>query len=94
MRQTRVSIPAQAVRAFCERHRIRRLALFGSVLGDEFRPESDVDILVEFRQRAVVGFLGLMKRATPVMVPPVPTPATNASTSPSVSSQISGAVVL
>ncbi len=33
---------------FCRRHRIRRLALFGSVLGPEFRPDSDIDVLVEF----------------------------------------------
>ena len=32
----------------CRRHHIRRLALFGSVLRDDFRPESDVDVLVEF----------------------------------------------
>lgn len=33
---------------FCQRHHIRRLALFGSVLRDDFTPESDIDVLVEF----------------------------------------------
>lgn len=33
---------------FCRRHHIRRLSFFGSVLRDDFRPESDIDVLVEF----------------------------------------------
>jgi predicted nucleotidyltransferase len=41
---------------FCRRHHIRRLALFGSVLRDDFRPESDVDVLVEFEPGHVPGF--------------------------------------
>jgi predicted nucleotidyltransferase len=61
MPQTHVNIAPQAVRAFCERHRIRRLALFGSVLGDSFHTESDVDVLVEFRQESVVGLIGLAR---------------------------------
>lgn len=44
---------------FCRRHHIRRLALFGSVLRDDFRPESDIDILVEFEPGARVGFFKL-----------------------------------
>ena len=40
---------------FCQRNHIRRLALFGSVLRDDFTPESDVDILVEFEPGARVG---------------------------------------
>jgi predicted nucleotidyltransferase len=36
------------VAAFCQKHGIRRLAVFGSALRDDFRPDSDVDILVEF----------------------------------------------
>ena len=42
---------------FCKRNRIRKLALFGSVLTDRFRPDSDVDILVEFEEEARVGYL-------------------------------------
>src|SRR5881296_3865669 len=44
-----ISIDRDAVQAFCRRHHIRRLALFGSVLRDDFRPDSDVDVLVEFQ---------------------------------------------
>ena len=41
---------------FCQRHRIRRLALFGSVLRDDFTADSDVDVLVEFEAGARVGW--------------------------------------
>ena len=44
------------VSAFCQRNHIRRLALFGSVLRDDFAPESDVDVLVEFEPGARVGY--------------------------------------
>ncbi len=44
---------------FCRRHRIRRLALFGSVLHGDDRPDSDLDLLVEFEAGAQVGFIGL-----------------------------------
>ena len=46
---------------FCRRNRIRRLALYGSVLRDDFTPESDVDVLVEFEPGARVGlaFFGM-----------------------------------
>jgi uncharacterized protein len=52
----RLSIPQERLRTFCEWHHIRKLALFGSVLRDEFGPESDVDILVEFEPGHVPGF--------------------------------------
>ncbi len=45
----------RALAAFSHRHRIRRLALFGSALRDDFRPDSDLDILVEFEPDARVG---------------------------------------
>lgn len=44
---------------FCRRNHVRRLALFGSVLRDDFRPDSDVDVLVEFEPGRVPGFLRL-----------------------------------
>ena len=50
-----VSIDRDAVSAFCRRHHIKRLALFGSVLGDDFGPDSDVDVLVEFQAGHVPG---------------------------------------
>ena len=56
-----IQIRNEQVAEFCERHRIRRLALFGSVLRPDFRPESDVDVLVEFEPGAAVGFFGLAR---------------------------------
>jgi predicted nucleotidyltransferase len=41
---------------FCRRHHIRKLALFGSVLRDDFGPQSDIDVLVEFEPGHLVGF--------------------------------------
>lgn len=43
-----IDIPIDAIIALCEKYPIRRLSLFGSVLRDDFRPDSDVDVLVEF----------------------------------------------
>lgn len=44
----RIDIPSEQVANFCRQHRIRWLAVFGSVLRDDFRRDSDVDVLVEF----------------------------------------------
>ncbi len=41
---------------FCRRHHIRRLALFGSVLRDDFADDSDVDVLVEFESGVRIGW--------------------------------------
>ena len=51
----KIDIPKAAIEDFCRRNRIRRLALFGSVLRDDFGPDSDVDVLVEFEPGARVG---------------------------------------
>ena len=51
----RISIDHDAVSAFCRRNYIARLALFGSVLRDDFGPQSDVDVLVEFQPGHVPG---------------------------------------
>ena len=47
----------KALHSFCEKHQIVRLALFGSVLRDDFSSESDVDVLVEFRPSARIGLI-------------------------------------
>ena len=46
--RVRIDVPREQIADFCRRHHIRWLALFGSVLRDDFRPDSDVDMLVEF----------------------------------------------
>ena len=56
---TNIHIPGKTLKDFCRRNRIRRLSLFGSVLRDDFTPESDVDMLVEFEQGARVGLITL-----------------------------------
>src|SRR5512143_2295865 len=56
-----IEIPADRISKFCARHRIRRLALFGSVLRSDFRPESDIDVLVEFESGAAIGYFELAR---------------------------------
>jgi predicted nucleotidyltransferase len=51
----KIPIDREAVAAFCRRHHVRRLALFGSVLREDFSPVSDVDVLVEFEPGHVPG---------------------------------------
>ena len=55
----RIEVPRQRLAEFCRRHHIRRLSLFGSVLGEGFGPESDVDVLVEFEAGKVPGLFRL-----------------------------------
>ena len=52
------NIPATEtqINEFCRRHHIRKLAFFGSVLGRDFRPDSDVDVLVEFEPGHTPGW--------------------------------------
>ena len=54
----KLEIPREALSDFCRRNHIRRLALFGSVLRDDFAAESDVDVLVEFEPGTRVGLIG------------------------------------
>ena len=51
-----VSIPKDQIADFCRRSHIRRLSLFGSVLRDDFGPDSDVDVLVEFEPGHTPGY--------------------------------------
>ncbi len=59
MRMSRISISKELLGEFCEKHHIRRLALFGSVLRDDFAPESDIDVLAEFAPGEPVGYIRL-----------------------------------
>jgi predicted nucleotidyltransferase len=54
-----INVPQEQIADFCRRHHIRRLALFGSVLRGDFRPDSDVDVLVEFAPDHAPGFFRL-----------------------------------
>jgi predicted nucleotidyltransferase len=57
MERLHIQIDRDAIAAFCQRHHIRKLAFFGSVLRDDFRPDSDVDVLVEFEPEHIPGLL-------------------------------------
>ena len=54
--RAQIHVPLERIADFCRRHHIRRLALFGSVLRDDFTPDSDVDVLVEFEPGKTPGF--------------------------------------
>jgi predicted nucleotidyltransferase len=57
----RIPVDKKSIAEFCQRNRIRRLALFGSVLREDFHPESDIDVLVEFEPAHVPGLLGIAR---------------------------------
>lgn len=57
MKTPRINIPHAEIEAFCRRWKITELALFGSVLGDNFGPGSDIDVLVSFSPDAQWGLL-------------------------------------
>lgn len=50
-----IDVPKDKIADFCRRYHIRNLSLFGSVLRDDFQPDSDVDVLVEFEPEHVPG---------------------------------------
>ena len=54
-----IPIDQHQIAEFCSQHHIRRLALFGSVLREDFGPQSDVDVLVEFEPNHVPGYIRL-----------------------------------
>lgn len=54
-----VSVSKDALAAFCRQHGIKRLAVFGSALREDFGPESDIDVLVEFQPDRIPGLFGV-----------------------------------
>ena len=50
-----ISVNQSQIADFCRKHHIRKLSFFGSVLRDDFRPDSDLDVLVEFEPGHVPG---------------------------------------
>lgn len=55
----RIEVPTGRITDFCHRHAVRKLSFFGSVLRDDFKPSSDVDVLIEFESGRNPGFFGL-----------------------------------
>lgn len=56
-----ITLDREKIAAFCRQHHVRRLALFGSALREDFGPESDIDVLVEFEPRHTPGLLGIAR---------------------------------
>ena len=59
MTKARIQIPKKEIVEFCRKHNIQSLSLFGSVLNDDFGPNSDVDVLVEFKAGTRIGLIRL-----------------------------------
>ena len=59
MKKQNIDIPNKKIAEFCRRHHISRLALFGSALRNDFTPDSDIDVLVEFEPGTRVGMIRL-----------------------------------
>ncbi len=64
-----VEIPEDKIADFCQRHYIRKLALFGSILRDDFGPDSDIDVLVEFDPEHIPGlaFFGMEEELSEIL---------------------------
>lgn len=56
MEKIKIHVPRKQLVDFCRKNRIKKLAFFGSVLRDDFTPQSDVDVLVEFEEGKTPGF--------------------------------------
>ncbi len=59
MKTQNIDISKEKITHFCQHWHINKLSLFGSVLRDDFRPNSDIDVLVEFQPDHIPGFLKL-----------------------------------
>lgn len=59
MRKVHISLPRKKIEAFCRKWKVREFSLFGSVLQDDFRPDSDIDVIVDFEPGTVHTLLDL-----------------------------------
>ena len=59
--RARITVPREKIATFCRKNHIRKLSLFGSAMRDDFRPESDIDLLVEFEPGHAPGFFQLVE---------------------------------
>ena len=55
MRQIKITLPKEKIELFCHKWKVSEMSLFGSVLSKDFRPDSDIDILVSFKDNAGWG---------------------------------------
>ncbi len=61
IKKTRIKLPKERLEQFCRNYHIRKLSLFGSVLRDDFKASSDIDLLVEFETGFKVGLLKMAR---------------------------------
>lgn len=59
--QLKIQLPHQALAAFCQRWKIKEMSFFGSVLREDFRPDSDIDVMVSFEENSTWGLLELVR---------------------------------
>ncbi len=59
--KTKITIPRKKLEAFCRRWNVSELAFFGSVLREDFRPSSDIDLLVSFSSKAKISLFDLVR---------------------------------
>ena len=60
MARPRIDIPMEKIRAFCEKWKVVEFSLFGSVLRDDFRSDSDIDVLLSFEENSTWGLYDLV----------------------------------
>ena len=60
MARPRIEIPMEKIRAFCEKWKVVEFSLFGSVLRDDFRSDSDIDVLLSFEENSTWGLYDLV----------------------------------
>ena len=61
MKPGRINITEEQIADFCQRNHIRKFAFYGSVLRDDFRPDSDIDVLVEFEPSQPIGLMEVVR---------------------------------
>ena len=74
MSQANIAVPMDDIVAFCRRWKIREFSLFGSVLREDFGPDSDIDVLVDFESEAepgLIGFISIMQELSDLLQHPV-----------------------
>ena len=59
MNKVRINLPREKIAEFCRKWSVREFSLFGSVLRDDFRPDSDLDVMVDFEPDAKGGLFDL-----------------------------------
>jgi uncharacterized protein len=61
MKVRNLDVPIGAIETFCKKWNLKELSLFGSILRDDFGPQSDIDVLVSFRPGAAMSFEGFLQ---------------------------------